>query len=39
VPEEIRLKNGITDRILRLSAGIEDKEDLIEDLRQAIHSF
>jgi cystathionine gamma-synthase len=39
VPEEIRLKNGITDRILRLSAGVEDKEDLIEDLRQAIHSF
>jgi cystathionine gamma-synthase len=39
VPEETRLKNGITDRLLRLSAGIEDKEDLIDDLRQAIHSF
>jgi cystathionine gamma-synthase len=39
VPEEIRIKNGITDRILRLSAGIEDKNDLISDLKQAIDSF
>ncbi len=39
VPEEVRLKNGITDRVLRLSAGIEDKDDLIDDLRQAISSF
>ncbi len=39
VPEQVRLKNGITDRVLRLSAGIEDKNDLIADLRQAIESF
>lgn len=39
VPEDIRLKNGITDRILRLSVGIEDKNDLIADLKQAIHSY
>ena len=39
VPEEARLKNGLTDRILRLSAGIEDKNDLIADLKQAIRSF
>ncbi len=39
VPEEVRIKNGLTDRILRLSAGIEDKNDLIADLRQAISSF
>lgn len=39
VPEEIKIKNGITDRVLRLSAGIEDKNDLIQDLRQAIESF
>lgn len=39
VPEEVRLKNGLTDKILRLSAGIEDKVDLIKDLRQAIESF
>lgn len=38
VPEEARLKNGLTDRILRLSAGIEDKNDLITDLKQAIRS-
>jgi cystathionine gamma-synthase len=36
VPEELRLKNGITDRILRLSVGIEDVEDLIADINQAI---
>lgn len=35
VPEEIRLKNGITDRTLRLSVGIEDAEDLIADLEAA----
>lgn len=35
VPEEIRLKNGITDRTLRLSVGIEDVEDLIDDLEAA----
>ncbi|WP_294429438.1 PLP-dependent aspartate aminotransferase family protein [uncultured Treponema sp.] len=36
VPEEIRLKNGITTSTLRLSTGIENPDDLIEDLRQAI---
>ncbi len=35
VPEEIRLQNGITDRTLRLSVGIEDAEDLIADLEAA----
>ncbi len=39
VPEEVRIKNGITDRILRLSVGIEDEDDLINDLKQAINSF
>lgn len=39
VPEDIRIKNGITDRILRLSVGIEAKEDIIADLKQAIDSF
>lgn len=34
VPEEVRLKNGITDRTLRVSVGIEDKEDLIEELNK-----
>ena len=35
VPEAKRLENGITDRVLRLSSGIEDAEDLIADLAQA----
>ncbi len=39
VPEEARLANGITDRVLRLSAGVEDKEDLIADLKQAFAAF
>jgi len=37
VPEEIRLKNGITDRILRLSVGVENIRDLIRDLDQALN--
>lgn len=36
VPEEIRLKNGITDATLRLSVGIENVDDLIADLSQAL---
>lgn len=39
VPEEVRIANGITDRVLRMSAGIEDKEDLIADLKYAIDSY
>ncbi|MBQ1490379.1 MAG: aminotransferase class V-fold PLP-dependent enzyme, partial [Blautia sp.] len=35
VPQEERLANGITDRLLRLSVGIEDVKDLIEDLEAA----
>ena len=36
VPEELRLKNGITSRTLRLSVGIENADDLIADLAQAL---
>ncbi|MCI5828045.1 MAG: PLP-dependent aspartate aminotransferase family protein [Lachnospiraceae bacterium] len=32
VPKEIREKNGITDATLRLSVGIEDVEDLLDEL-------
>ncbi|MCD8314419.1 MAG: PLP-dependent aspartate aminotransferase family protein [Firmicutes bacterium] len=39
VPADVLQKNGITDRILRLSVGIETKEDLIQDLKQAMDSF
>ena len=34
VPEEVRLRNGITPCTLRLSTGIEDAEDLIDELSQ-----
>lgn len=34
-PEE-RAKQGISDQLLRLSVGIEDKEDIFEDLVQAL---
>lgn len=37
IPREERLKNGLTDSLIRLSVGIEDADDLIEDLDQAIN--
>ena len=37
VPEEHRQKKGINERLLRLSVGIEDTDDLIADLAQALH--
>jgi cystathionine beta-lyase len=36
IPREERLKVGLTDSLIRLSVGIEDSEDLIADLEQAI---
>lgn len=36
LPREERLKVGVTDELIRLSIGIEDKSDLIEDLGQAL---
>lgn len=36
VPEEERLRRGINDRFLRISTGIENIKDLINDLKQAI---
>src|SRR5215212_8771537 len=36
IPREQREARGVTDGLLRLSVGIEDKEDLIADLDQAI---
>ena len=36
VPEEMRLRMGITDGLVRLSVGIEDGRDLIEDLADAL---
>ena len=37
VPKAEREARGINDRFLRISTGIENIRDLIEDLRQAIH--
>lgn len=39
VPEEVRIANGITDKVLRMSVGIEDSRDLIADLKEAIDSY
>ena len=36
IPKEERIKNGLTDSLIRLSVGIEDADDLIEDLKNAI---
>ena len=36
IPREERLKVGLTDSLIRLSIGIEDIEDLIEDLERAL---
>ena len=36
IPEEQRQELGITDNLIRLSVGIEDSEDLAEDLKQAL---
>lgn len=39
VPEEVRLKNGITPCTLRLSTGIEDIEDLLGELSEVFASL
>ncbi|MBQ1903742.1 MAG: PLP-dependent transferase, partial [Ruminococcus sp.] len=36
IPEEIRKKVGITDGLIRLSIGIEDIDDILADIEQAI---
>ena len=36
IPKKEREKSGVVDSLIRLSVGIEDIEDLIEDLKQAI---
>lgn len=36
IPREKRLAGGITDSLVRLSVGLEDAEDLINDIKQAI---
>jgi len=37
IPKEEREKTGVSDSLIRLSVGVEDAEDIIEDLRQAMN--
>jgi cystathionine beta-lyase len=37
IPEERRHAAGVSDSLIRLSTGLEDAEDLIDDLRQALN--
>jgi cystathionine beta-lyase len=36
IPQEERIKTGVVDTLIRLSVGVEDAEDLIEDLENAL---
>jgi cystathionine beta-lyase/cystathionine gamma-synthase len=36
IPKEERIRNGLSDSLIRLSVGIEDADDLMEDLESAI---
>lgn len=36
IPREERIRNGLSDSLIRLSVGIEDAEDLVNDLEKAI---
>lgn len=36
IPTEKRYSSGVTDSLIRLSVGLEDADDLIEDLKQAL---
>jgi cystathionine beta-lyase/cystathionine gamma-synthase len=38
IPREERIKNGLSDSLIRLSIGLEDVDDLIEDLTLALES-
>ena len=39
IPEEIRLQKGVCNRLLRFSVGIEEIDDLLEDLNHALAIF
>ncbi|XP_055526270.1 cystathionine gamma-lyase [Wyeomyia smithii] len=39
VPEEQRVALGITDGLIRISVGLEDSDDLIEDLKNALSNI
>lgn len=39
LPEDLCQKTGLTDNLIRLSVGVEDPDDLINDLNQALNSI
>lgn len=39
LPREVRLRSGLEDTLIRLSVGIEDADDLTEDLKQALEKI
>lgn len=39
IPREKRLQSGISDSLIRLSVGLEDAEDLIQDIDQALNKI
>ena len=39
IPKEVREESGVVDSLIRLSVGIEDAEDLLEDLDQALSNL
>ncbi|HWJ79531.1 MAG TPA: methionine biosynthesis PLP-dependent protein [Niallia sp.] len=39
IPEEIRIANGVCNKLLRFSVGVEHEEDIIEDLTQAFKAM
>lgn len=39
IPEDIRIANGVCNRLLRFSVGVEHAEDIIEDLTQAFKAM
>jgi cystathionine beta-lyase/cystathionine gamma-synthase len=39
IPRDIRIANGLEDGLMRFSVGIEDKEDLLEDLLEQMKVF
>ncbi len=36
IPREVRARIGVVDGLIRLSVGIEDVDDLVDDLTQAL---
>ncbi|MCL5021740.1 MAG: cystathionine gamma-synthase [Bacteroidetes bacterium] len=39
LPAEVRIQSGLEDTLIRLSVGVEDADDLIEDLKQALEKI